>query len=98
MLPGRIVRFTRSPVCELGWLPIRPNPFSRHCKVSESDPSIWVSNVEVDSFIEKFLIFFLCLNLDKMSIQVLTGLVGMIPVYALCEEEITAMGKQPPGT
>ena len=76
----RIIRLISAPVGEVGPLTRGPNPISFLCCIAESNPRRYFCHVEAYSFVVKFLIFLLCLNLDKVAVQVLTGLPGTCPV------------------
>lgn len=86
-----IVRLIGAPVGEVGPLAVRPNPIAFLRYIIESNPRSYFYHVEADSFIVKLLILFLCLNLDEMSVQVLTGVLGIGPVGRPSEEEVAAM-------
>ena len=75
-----IVRLILAPVGEVGPLAVGPDPIALLCNVVESDPRSYFCHVESDGFVVKLLILFLCLDLDQVSVQVLTGVLGFVPV------------------
>ena len=74
-----IVRLILTPVGEVDPLAVGPDPISFLCYIAKSNPCT-SCHVEADSFVVKLLIFLLCLNLDQVSVQVLTGILGIGPV------------------
>ena len=78
------------PVCEVGPLAVGPNPSSFLCYIVKSNPST-IYHAEADSFVVKLLILFLCLNLDQVCVQVLTGVLGFGPVGRPSQKEVAAV-------
>ena len=88
-----IVRLVGTPVGEVDSLALTPNPISFPCCIGKSNPIRYFCRIKAHSFFVKFLIFLLCLNLDEVAVQVVTGLLGTSPGDRSGEEEVAAMRK-----
>ena len=86
-----IVRLICAPVGEVGPLAVRPNPIAFLRYIIESNPRSYFYHVAADSFIVQLLILLLCLDLDQVSVHVLTGVLGFGPVGRPSQKEVAAV-------